>query len=92
MQRYLIERHIPGAGEMSSTELCGAARSSNQAIAQLGSQLQWEHSYVADGKIFCVYLADSEEVLREHASMSGIPIQKITPIHRVIDPLTGFLE
>lgn len=89
MKRYLIERDIPGIGGMSIVELCGAARASNQAIDTLNNRVQWQHSYVADDKTFCIYLADGEEVIREHAEMSGIPVNKITEIPQIIDPLTA---
>ena len=60
LKRYMIERDIPGIGNFSVTELCGAARASNQALSTIGPAIQWQHSYVAGNKTFCVYLADSE--------------------------------
>ncbi|WP_299074632.1 DUF4242 domain-containing protein [uncultured Paraglaciecola sp.] len=89
MKRYIIERDIPGIGNFSVTELCGAARASNQAIATIAPDIQWQHSYVADGKTFCVYLAKSPDELKKHAELSGIPISKITEISQIIDPLTA---
>lgn len=89
MKRYVIERDIPGIGEFSLTELCGAARASNQALAQIGAGIQWHHSYVANEKTFCVYLAESEDEIRKHADLSGIPVSKITEISQIIDPLTA---
>lgn len=89
MKRYIIERDIPGIGEFSLTELCGAARASNQALAQIGSAIQWQHSYIAGEKTFCVYLADGEENIRKHAELSGIPWSKITEVPQIIDPLTA---
>lgn len=89
MKRYLIEREIPGIGEMSVTELCGAARASNEALRQLASKAQWVHSYVAKDKTFCVYLAENEEVVRQHAELSGIPVTRISEISEIIDPLTA---
>jgi hypothetical protein len=77
MRRYLIERDIPGVGGMSIVELCGAARASNRAIEQIGDGIQWQHSYVAGDKTFCIYLAASEELIRKHAELSGIPITRI---------------
>ena len=68
MKRFLIEREIPGVGSMSIVELCGAARASNQALEQLAPAVQWQHSYVAADKTFCVYLADSEDTVRRHAN------------------------
>lgn len=89
MKRYIIERDIPGIGEFSLTELCGAARASNQALATIGPAIQWQHSYVAGDKTFCVYLANSEEDIHKHAELSGIPWSKITEVPQIIDPLTA---
>ena len=90
LKRYLIERDIPGVGGMSILELCGAARSSNRAIEQIGiSAIQWQHSYVAGDKTFCIYLATSEEVIRRHAELSGIPVTRVTEVPQIIDPLTA---
>lgn len=89
LKRFIIERDIPGIGQMSLTELCGAARASNQALDQIGSAIQWQHTYVADDKTFCVYLADDEATIRRHAELSGIPVTKITEAAQIIDPLTA---
>lgn len=89
MKRYIIERDIPGIGEFSVTELCGAARASNQALANIGSSIQWLHSYVAASKTFCVYFAQDEAVIKKHADLSGIPFSKITEVLQIIDPLTA---
>ncbi|MDX3899238.1 MAG: DUF4242 domain-containing protein [Sphingobium sp.] len=89
LRRYLIERDIPGIGGMSIVELCGASRSSNCAIEKLQPAVQWQHSYVAADKTFCVYLADSEETIMKHSEMSGIPVASITEIPQIIDPLTA---
>ena len=89
LKRYLIEREIPGIGAMSIVELCGASRASNQAIAEIGPEIQWQHSYVADDKVFCIYLADSPDSIRRHAEMAGLPVNKITEVPRIIDPLTA---
>lgn len=89
MKRFVIERDIPGVGEFSLTELCGAARASNQAIASVGPRIQWLHSYVADQKTFCIYLAESEDDIIRHSELSGIPVAKITEIVQIIDPLTA---
>ncbi len=89
MKRYIIERDIPGIGEMSVTELCGAARASNQALATIGSGIQWQHSYLAGDKTFCVYLADGEDSIRKHAELSGIPFSNVTEVPQIIDPLTA---
>ncbi|MER9140445.1 DUF4242 domain-containing protein [Mesorhizobium sp. M0047] len=89
MKRFVIERDIPGIGAMSIVELCGAARASNQAIDKVGPGIQWQHSYVAADKTFCVYLAKDEAAIRRHSELSGIPIAAITEITQVIDPLTA---
>lgn len=89
MRRFIIERDIPGIGEMSITELCGAARASNEALRQLAPRVQWLHSYVADNKTFCIYFAESEDDVLKHAELSGIPVARITEVSTVIDPLTA---
>lgn len=89
LKRYLVEREIPGIGGMSLVELCGAARASNQAIEKLGQNIQWQHSYVAGDRTFCIYLADGEATIHAHAEMSGIPVTAITEIPQIIDPLTA---
>jgi len=89
LKRFVIERGIPGIGAMSTTELCGAARASNQAIDKVGPDIQWQHSYVAGDKTFCIYLARGEEAIRKHSELSGIPVASITEITQVIDPLTA---
>lgn len=88
MKRYIIERELPGVDKMSQTELSGAAKTSNAALSQLASRAQWVHSYVAKDKTFCVYLAENEDVIREHARISGFPATKITEITGMIDPTT----
>lgn len=89
LRRYLIERDIPGIGGMSIVELCGAARASNRAIEQLDGAVQWQHSYVAGDRTFCIYLAVSEEAVRQHAELSGIPVTRVTEVPQIIDPLTA---
>ena len=89
LKRYIIERDIPGIGEFSLTELCGAARASNQALDTLGPAVQWQHSYVAGDKTYCVYLAESEDAIRKHGELSGIPVGAITEVPKIIDPLTA---
>lgn len=89
MKRYMIERDISGIGAMTIVELCGAARASNQALSELSPKIQWQHSYVAEEKSFCIYLAESEEVVRQHAELSGFPATKITEIPKIIDPITA---
>ena len=74
LKRFVIEREIPAVGEMSIVELCGAARASNQAIGQISPDIQWQHSYVASDKTFCVYLSKDEGTIRKHAELSGFPM------------------
>ena len=89
LKRFVIERGIPGIGDFSDTEFCSAARASNTALSEMKPGVQWEHSYVAGNKTFCVYLAWSEDDIREHAERSGFPADTITEVHRIIDPMTG---
>ena len=89
LKRYMIERDIPGIGGMSIVELCGAARTSNRAIEQVCDGLQWQHRYVAGDKTYCIYLAESEEAIRKHSELSGIPFSKVTEAPQIIDPLTA---
>jgi hypothetical protein len=88
MKRYVIERAIPGVDRMGASDLSGAAKTSNAALAQLAPKVQWVHSYVAKDKTFCIYLAETEEHIREHARISGFPANTITEVTGVIDPTT----
>lgn len=89
LKRFLVERDIPGIGAMSIVELCGASRASNQAIAEMGPKIQWQHSYIADDRAFCIYLADSVDSIRKHAEMAGLPASRIIEVPQIIDPLTA---
>lgn len=89
MKRYVIEREIPGVGRLDGRDLKQAAATSNDALARLNGRAQWQESFVADDKTFCVYLAEDEEAIREHARTSGFPASRITEIRRVMDPVTG---
>lgn len=89
LKRFVIERDIAGIGDFSATEICTAARASNTAIGDMKEFVQWQHSYVAGNKTFCVYLAESEQAIRDHAVISGFPADVITEINKVIDPLSG---
>jgi hypothetical protein len=89
MQKFIIEREIPGAGSLQRQDLKAAAARSNAALAELAPDIQWVESYVADDKTFCVYLAKDEEVIRKHAEISGFPANRITRIGKVIDPTTA---
>jgi Nickel responsive protein SCO4226-like len=89
MRKYIIERELPAVGSMEREQLRGAAAKSNDALAELGPDIQWVESYVAADKTFCVYLAKDEDVIRRHAEISGFPANKITEIRRMIDPTTA---
>jgi hypothetical protein len=88
LNRYVIGRDVPDIGAMNRGQLAQAAATSNSALSQLAPRVQWEHSYVAGNKTFCVYLAEDEDGIRRHAELSGFPASKITPISRIIDPTT----
>lgn len=89
MKKYIIERDLPKIGEASESDLKGAAKTSNKALAELGKEIQWVHSYVAENKTFCLYLAENEEIIRKHSELSGFPATIITEIKRMIDPTTA---
>lgn len=86
MRKFMIQRTIPGAGQMKRCELGDAAVTSNNALAKLGKGIQWQYSFVHDGGTFCVYLAENEELIHEHAKLSGFPANVITEITGMIDP------
>ena len=89
MKRFVIERDIPQVGSFDGEQLKDASKTSNSALAQLAPRVQWDHSYVAADKTFCVYLAEDEDAIRRHAEISGFPASKITEISSVIDPTTA---
>lgn len=89
MPQYLIEREIPGAGSMSAEQLQDASAHSNAVLSNLGPEIQWVHSYVAGDKIYCVYNAPSEELIKSHAELSGFPANKVTQVSAVISPATA---
>jgi hypothetical protein len=89
MKRYVIERDIPGIGKMNREQFKGAAATSNDALAKLAGKAQWEHSYVVDDKTFCIYQADSEASVREHARLSGFPATKVTEVRTIIGPMAA---
>ena len=89
MRRFVIERDIPKVGSFEREQLKGAAAKSNEVLAQLGPDIQWDHSYVAGDKTFCIYLAKDEAIIRKHAEMSGFPANKITEVRKMIDPTTA---
>ena len=89
MKRYVIERNVPGVGNLDGNQLKGVAETSNGALEKLGGKVQWEHSYVVDDKTFCVYLADDVAAVQEHARLSGFPANKVTEVRAVIDPMSA---
>ena len=88
LRKFIIERDIPKVGTLEREQLRGAAGKSNAALRQLGPDIQWVESYVADNKTFCVYLAKDEGIIRKHAELSGFPATKITEVRKMIDPTT----
>lgn len=89
MPRFIIERQIPGAGNLSAESLKSISQKSRQVLCTLGSDIQWIHSYVAGDKIYCIYMAPNEELIREHARLGGFPANTITEIANIIDPMTA---
>jgi hypothetical protein len=89
LRRFVIERELPAIGSAEREALKAAAKTSNAALREIGPDIQWVESYVAADKTFCVYLAESEELIRRHAAISGFPANKITEIRRTIDPTTA---
>ncbi|HZE19477.1 MAG TPA: DUF4242 domain-containing protein [Candidatus Angelobacter sp.] len=89
MPKYVIERELPGAGALSREQLKGISQKSCGVLEELGSQIQWIHSYVTGDKIYCVYLAPSEQLIREHAKRGGFPANRISAVTRMIDPTTA---
>jgi hypothetical protein len=88
LRKFVIERDIPAVGSLEREQLQGAAATSNSALRQLGPDIQWVESYVADNKTFCVYLAKDEAIINKHAEISGFPATKITEVRKMIDPTT----
>jgi cell division inhibitor SulA len=89
MPKYVIEREIPEAGKLSSQQLQAISQKSCGVLRQLGPQIQWIQSYVTDNKIYCVYIAPNEEMVREHAQQGGFPANRISEVKQVIDPTTA---
>jgi len=89
MPKFVIEREIPGAGNMTSTDLQGASQKSCSVLQTLGTDIQWVQSYVTPDKIYCVYLAPSEQLIRQHAEQSGFPANTISEVKAIIDPTTS---
>lgn len=89
MKKFVIEREIPGAGSLSAETLQGISQKSCSVLKEMGTQIQWVESYVTDDKIYCVYLAANEELVREHAKRGGFPANRISQVRTIIDPTTA---
>ncbi len=89
MPKYVIEREIPGIGQLSAAELQAVSQNSCGLLAEMGPQSQWVESYVTDDIIFCVYIAQNEEQVRQHAQQTGLPANKISTVVAIIDPTTA---
>ena len=89
MPKYVIEREIPGAGKLTAVELQGLSQTSCDVLQKLGPEIQWVHSYVTGDKVYCVYIAPNEEMIREHATQGGFPANRISQIQTIIDPTTA---
>jgi len=89
MHKYVIERDIPGAGKLSAADLQGISQKSCAVLKELGPQVQWVESYVTDDKVYCVYIAANEELVREHAKRGGFPANRISQVRTMIDPTTA---
>lgn len=89
MPKYLIERELPGAGDLMPSELQAISQTSCSVLADLHGTVQWQHSYVTGDKIYCVYLAPSEEMVHEHARRGGFPANVVSRVTSIIDPVTA---
>jgi hypothetical protein len=89
LQRFIIERDIPKVGSLDAAQLKEAAAKSNDVLRRLSPDIQWVESYIAGDRMFCIYLATDESIIRQHAQMSGFPASRIVPILRRIDPTTA---
>ena len=86
MPKYVIERDIPNAGSLTEHEIQAISQKSCSVVQNLGPQIQWVHSYVTDDKIYCVYIAPNEEMVKEHAKQGGFPANRVSEVKRMIDP------
>ncbi|MDH4872379.1 DUF4242 domain-containing protein [Pseudomonas sp. BN515] len=89
MPKYVIEREIPGAGKLSTNELQAISQKSCAVLSAMGPRIQWLHSYVTDDKVYCLYLADNEQLVREHAEQGGFPANRVSEVRGIIDPTTA---
>lgn len=89
MPKYIIEREIPGAGAQSTDELRVAAQTSNDVLSTMAPRIQWQQSFVAGDKVYCVYIADDEQAIHEHAELSGFPANRVSRVAAVLDPASA---
>lgn len=89
MPKFVIEREIPNAGNLSDQELQAISQKSVDILKEMGPEIQWQHSYVTGNKIYCVYVAPDEATIQEHAKRGGFPVNRISAVHRLIDPTTA---
>ena len=89
MPQFVIEREMPGVGELNATDLKGASQTSCSVLRDLGPEIQWIHSYVTNDKIYCIYRAPNEDLIREHAVRAGFPANSVAQVRSVIDPTTA---
>jgi len=89
MPKYVIEREVPGAGNLSDDQLREISQKSLKVLKELGSEIQWLHSYVTGDKVYCIYLAPDEAIIQEHAKLVGLPANRISAVRRLIDPTTA---
>ena len=89
MPKFVIERNIPGAGQLTPEQLAGISKTSCSVLRNLGPQIQWVQSFVTDDKIYCIYIAPDEETVREHARLGGFPANSVQAVRTVIDPTTA---
>ena len=89
MPKYVIEREIPGAGKLTPEQLQGISQKSCGVLRNLGPQIQWVESYVTDDKVYCVYIAPDEAMVREHAKQGGFPANRVSEVRAIIDPTTA---
>ena len=90
MPKFVIEREIPGAGAMSRDELHGASVLSCSVLDELGPDIQWVHSFVTQDKLYCIYIAQSEQLIRDHAERSGFPANRVSEVRAMIDPTMAY--
>lgn len=86
MPKYVIEREIPNAGELTDEEIRESSLRSLKALGDIGSKIQWLHSWVTDNKVYCIYIAPDEETVRQHAKLSDLPANRISAVRRLLDP------